>query len=81
MSFSRKYITWLLLPPAIVLGPLAFLFLTQTVRMSLATAGSILGLFALFFVAGSAVLWKGLAPLAETVDEFLNGDRSRGRDC
>ncbi|MEA2240444.1 MAG: hypothetical protein QOC81_5168 [Thermoanaerobaculia bacterium] len=77
MSFSRKYITWLLFPPAIVLGPLAFLFLTQTVRMSLATAGSIFGLFALFFVAGSFVLWKGLAPLADSVDEIVK----RGKDA
>src|SRR5258707_2407817 len=59
------------------MGPLSFLFLPQIVQMSLATSGSIFGLFALFFLAGSATLVRGLTPLANAVDE----DVRRGRDA
>src|ERR1019366_5825650 len=77
VTFTHKYVVWLLVPPAVVMGPLSFLFLTQIVRMSLATSGSIFGLFALFFLAGSATLVRGLTPLANAVDE----DVCRGKDA
>jgi methyl-accepting chemotaxis protein len=77
VSFANKYVAWLLVPPAVVMGPLSFLFLTQIVRMSLATSGSIFGLFALFFLAGSATLVRGLTPLANAIDD----DVRRGKDA
>jgi Methyl-accepting chemotaxis protein len=73
VPFSRKYVIWLLVPPAVVMGPLSLLFLMQVVRMSLATAGSIFGLFAVFFAVGGVILWRGLAPLADAVDEGVQG--------
>lgn len=77
MTFSRKYIIWLLVPPAIVLGPLSYLFLAQIVRMSLVTAGWVFALFAFFFAVGGVALWRGLAPLAEAVDDNVR----RGEDA
>ena len=59
------------------MGPLSYLFLTQIVRMSLETAGSIFGLFSLFFVMGGLALWRGLAPLADAVDDNVR----RGKDA
>jgi len=59
VTFSRKYILWLLLPPAIVTGPLSFIFLTQVVRMSPTAALEVFGLFALFFLLGAVALSAG----------------------
>jgi methyl-accepting chemotaxis protein len=77
VSFSRKYVTWLLLPPAVVTGPFSYLFLSQVVRMSAGDAASIIGLFALFFLIGGAAMWLRIAPMADAVDAAV----SRGRDA
>ena len=77
MSFSRKYVLWLLVPPAVVTGPLAYLFLSQVVRMSFGAAGSILSLFAIFFLLGATAMWLRLEPLAAAVDSAV----IRGRDA
>ncbi len=77
VPFSRKYVFWLLVPPAVVTGPLSYIFLTQVVRMSLGTAGSIFSLFAVLFVLGGAAVWIGLTPLADAVDDAVR----RGRDA
>ena len=71
MSFSRKYVLWLLLPPALVTGPLSFIFLSQVVRMSPTATLQVLGLFALFFVLGVMTLSTGLTPLADEVDDAV----------
>ncbi|MEA2327068.1 MAG: hypothetical protein QOE68_2027, partial [Thermoanaerobaculia bacterium] len=77
LSFSRKYVLWLLVPPAVVIGPLSYVFLSQVVRMSFEAAEAIVGLFALFFFLGATATWFGLIPLADAVDE----DVRRGRDA
>src|SRR5438105_9722649 len=77
LSFSRKYVLWLLVPPAIVIGPLSFVFLSQVVRMSFGAAEAIVGLFALFFLLGGGATWFVLAPLADAVDDEVR----RGRDA
>src|SRR6185295_17828664 len=77
LSFSRKYIIWLLVPPAVVIGPLSYVFLSQVVRMSLGAAEAIVGLFALFFFLGGAATWFGVAQLANAVDEAVR----RGNDA
>jgi methyl-accepting chemotaxis protein len=77
VTFSRKYILWLLLPPAIVTGPLAFIFLTQVVRMSPAAAMQVFALFALFFLAGAVALSAGLTKVADEVDDAVR----RGADA
>ena len=64
LSFSRKYVIWLLVPPAVVIGPLSYVFLSQVVRMSLGAAEAIIGLFTVFFAINAAILWIGLTPLA-----------------
>jgi len=77
VSFSRKYILSLLVPPAIVIGPLSYVFLSQVIGMSLRAGGLIFGLFAVFFVVNAALMWAGLVPLADAVDDAVR----RGRDA
>jgi methyl-accepting chemotaxis protein len=77
VPFSRKYVLWLLVPPAVVAGPLSYLFLSQVIRMSLGTAAAIASLYAVLFVLGSAAVWMGLTPLAAAVGESVQ----RGRDA
>jgi methyl-accepting chemotaxis protein len=78
VRFSRKYILWLLLPPAIITGPLSFIFLTQVVSMSSQAAAEIVAIFAVFFLAGGMVFSMRLAPLADEVDDAVQrgGDAS-----
>jgi methyl-accepting chemotaxis protein len=77
LSFSRKYIIWLLVPPAVVIGPLSYVFLSQVVRMSLGAAEAIVGLFIVFFVSNATIIAIGLTPLANAVDEAVR----RGNDA
>jgi methyl-accepting chemotaxis protein len=77
VSFSRKYILSLLVPPAVVIGPLSYVFLSQVIGMSLRAGGLIFGLFAVFFAVNAVMMWMGLVPLADAVDEAVR----RGRDA
>jgi len=75
VSFPRKYILFLLLPPAPVTASLSFIFLTQVMRMSWATSWSVFGLFALFFLVGAVVTSTVLRPVAEEVDNAVRYGR------
>ncbi len=77
MSFSRKYVLWLLLPPAVVTGPLSFIFLTQVVLTTSGGSMEILALFILFFLLGAVALSAGVAPIADEVDAAVR----RGDDA
>lgn len=75
MSFTRGYLLWLLLPPTAVTGPLSFLFLSQVIQLSMASAMEIVLLFAVFFVAAASVLWLALTPPLEAVEEAVRTRR------
>src|SRR3954471_17252245 len=77
LAFSRKYIVWLLIPPAVVIGPLSYVFLTQVVRMTFGAAEAIVALFTVFFAANAAIISIGLTPLANAVDDAVR----RGSDA
>jgi methyl-accepting chemotaxis protein len=77
VSFSRKYIVSLLVPPAVVIGPLSYVFLSQVIGMSLSAAEAIISLFAVFFTVNAVLIWIGLVPLADAVDEAVR----RGKDA
>ncbi|HEX7678537.1 MAG TPA: hypothetical protein VF713_10460, partial [Thermoanaerobaculia bacterium] len=67
MSFSRKYVVSLLVPPAVVIGPLSYVFLSQVIGMSFRTAALTIGLFAVFFTVNAVLIWIVLVPLADAV--------------
>ncbi|HEY2324115.1 MAG TPA: methyl-accepting chemotaxis protein [Thermoanaerobaculia bacterium] len=71
MSFARRYVTSLVAPPAIVTLPLAFLFITQVVQLSLGTAFVVIALLLLLGVGTAAALFAGLTPAAESVEEAV----------
>jgi len=75
VSFSRKYLVSLLVPPAVVIGPLSYVFLSQVIGMSFRATGLIAGLFAVFFAINAFLMWRGLVPLAEAVDDAVRGGR------
>ncbi len=73
MSFTRKYLFWLLLPPLLVSVVPALLFVLQTVQLS---ARGMLGLLALLlgmYGGGCVIFAMVLRPYASRVEEALGG--------
>jgi methyl-accepting chemotaxis protein len=54
-TFTRRYVAWLTLPPALVTIPLAFLFISQVVRLTAADATIILVLLAAIYAIAALV--------------------------
>jgi methyl-accepting chemotaxis protein len=79
VSFSRNYLTWVLIPPAVVTGPLAFVFLLQVLPISTTTLLTLAALFIVFFLAGAGLAFVILVPLARELDDAVNrgGDASQ----
>lgn len=77
MPFSRKYVVWLLVPPAVVTGPLSYVFLSQVIEMSFGAVRSLVALFVLLFLLGAVAMRIVLAPLADAVDDAVR----HGRDA
>jgi hypothetical protein len=79
MSFTRRYLQWLLIPPVFISIPPALLFLSQVVQL---TAGSAVGLTLLLVVTyaiGCVTFTLGVRPQAQAVEDALagKGDPSR----
>src|SRR6266851_1845678 len=72
MSFSRRYLTWLLLPPALF-TLLAFGFLSQVIQLTLRT-GVVVGLLLALLYGGVALgfVWLMRDPL-EAVEQAVAG--------
>ncbi|HWW61157.1 MAG TPA: methyl-accepting chemotaxis protein, partial [Thermoanaerobaculia bacterium] len=73
MAFARKYLLWLLVPPAIVTVIPAFVFLSQVVQMSLTTAFEIIGVLVVFYAVGTVIFQRVIEPRALAVGEALEG--------
>ncbi|HEX6177364.1 MAG TPA: methyl-accepting chemotaxis protein [Thermoanaerobaculia bacterium] len=69
MSFARRYIAWLLLPPALLTVPLAFLFLTRVVQLSPAELGGLFALLAVAWLGAAVVYWRGIRGPANRVGD------------
>src|SRR4051794_31941753 len=73
MSFTRRYMVWLLGPPAVVTGPLALLFLTQVLPFSASIIARVIALVAAFVIAGTLILFIALRPSINAVDAAKGG--------
>ena len=73
MSFTRRYLVWLLGPPAVVTGPLAFLFLAQVLQFSAQTAGWLVVLVMIFFAGGVLTMFFGLRPSTIAIEGAAAG--------
>ena len=85
MSFTRRYLLWLLVPPAVVTIPPALGFLLQVVQLPRGgTAAALIGLLAALYVVGAIVFERAVRPKAEAVERAAEsgGDLSRAAsDC
>ena len=73
MSFTKKYLAWLLVPPMVVsVGP-ALLFLAQTVQLSAAQLAGLFGLLVVMYGGGCVAFAMALRPWVQRVEEALNG--------
>ena len=74
MPFARRYALWLIIPPAAVNIPLAFVFLSFVMRLSPTGALILLGLLLAFYAAGVAVFSAAIFPRAAEVEAALTAD-------
>ncbi|HET7436994.1 MAG TPA: methyl-accepting chemotaxis protein, partial [Thermoanaerobaculia bacterium] len=84
MSFTRRYLLWLLVPPALVSVPPALLFVTQVVQLSVANALLLFALLGLMYAGGCVLFALNVRPLAKRVEDALagHGDLSKAMsDC
>ncbi len=73
MSFTRRYLFWLLLPPLALSIPPALLFLSQVVQLSWTGAFGLAGLLAVSYAIGSVVFASTVREKAEAVEDALQG--------
>jgi methyl-accepting chemotaxis protein len=79
MSFTRKYLLWLLVPPIAISVPPALLFLSQVVQMSWGRASLLTLMLVVMYAGGCAIFAFAVRPYAEAVEQALagRGDLSR----
>ena len=73
MTFTRRYLSWLLVPPLIISLPPALLFLTQVVQLTFATGLALLGMLAVTYAIGCVVFAVSVKPYARAVEEAIAG--------
>ncbi len=77
-SFAHRYLIWLVVPPAAVTIPLAFLFVEQVINLTALTAVDV-GLLLILMYAVAALLYgRVLTPYARRVEQAIasGGDAS-----
>ncbi len=79
MSFTRKYLLWLLLPPLAVSVLPAMLFLAQTIQLSPARALILVGLLFVTYGGWCVLFALGVRPQTRKVEEALAGDGDLSR--
>lgn len=73
MSFTRRYLAWLLLPPLVVSVLPALLFLAQTVQLSTTRIAAMFGLLVVMYGGGCVLFAAAVRPYAARVEEALEG--------
>ena len=73
MSFTRKYLFWLLVPPALVSVLPALLFVSQVVQMSWGRAAGMLGLLVAMYAGGCVIFSMVVRPKAEALEHAIEG--------
>lgn len=73
MSFTRKYLFWLLLPPLALSIPPALLFLSQVVQLSWMRGLGLVALLGVTYVIGSVIFSMSVKRQAEAVEDALDG--------
>ena len=74
MSFSKKYLLYILLPPALLSVPLAALFLSQVEQFTAREWGIVAGVFNLTYLSGILLYTRAMLPYLRDVEEHLKRD-------
>lgn len=84
MGFSKKYLQWLILPPALITLPLAGLFLSQVIQLSVSRWLLVAGLMIGIYGASAFVFWRPTRRCARNLESVLAGSGDVGKamsDC
>src|SRR5687767_7289158 len=73
MSFTRKYLLWLLVPPIAISIPPALLFLSQVVQLTVGRALALAAMLAVMYGLGCVIFALGVGPHAQAVERALEG--------
>ena len=71
MSFTRRFLLWVLVPQGAVSIPLALLFLSQVAQLGLRQWLAVAAVSSLVFGLGVLLLWRGMVPVLEQVDQAI----------
>ena len=71
MSFTRRYLSWLLLPPLVISLPPALLFLSQVVQLTVSRGIGLAVMLAITYALGCLLFTLGVRPYAKEVEEAL----------
>jgi methyl-accepting chemotaxis protein len=73
MSFTRRYLAWLLLPPLLISIPPALLFLSQVVQLTWSSGIGLAVMLAVTYAIGCVVFSFAVRPYAAAVEEAGKG--------
>jgi methyl-accepting chemotaxis protein len=73
MSFTRRYLSWLLVPPLVISLPPALLFVWQVVQLSTSRAFGLIGLLVVSYAMGCVFFALGVKQYARRVEDALEG--------
>jgi methyl-accepting chemotaxis protein len=73
MSFTRRYLQWLLVPPIFISIPPALLFLSQVVQLTEGSAVGLALLLVVTYIGGCVSFTLGVRRYAEAVETALEG--------
>lgn len=73
MSFTRRYLLWLLIPPVFISIPPALLFLSQVVQLTATSALGLAGLLAVTYAGGCLIFTTAVRQHALAVERALEG--------
>jgi methyl-accepting chemotaxis protein len=73
MTFTRKYLFWLLVPPIAISIPPALLFLSQVVQLTWRGAAGLTLMLVVMYGLGCLLFTAGVRPQAEAVERALEG--------
>ena len=74
MSFTRRYLQWLLVPPLAISLPPALLFLSQVVQLSVAREIWLAVMLMVNYAIGCVLFTRAVKPRADAVQSALAGD-------
>src|SRR5207245_2160015 len=79
VSFSARYLLWLLVPPAAISIPLSFLFIGQVVRLSGVGAATVVLLLMAIYAVVALLYVRALLPRARAVEKALGSGQDASR--